>query len=244
MIRLHVHGGNGRLGQAIVRLAKASGDYEVSISGRKEELSEPTEAWEVVIDVSQPPGTMEMAVHCAAAGIPLVIGTTGHSSAQLDKLRGEIAPQIALLLSPNFSVGVNLLFWLTKKTSQVFGPDFDAEIVELHHRLKKDSPSGTAKRLGEIIAQTRSLEYEKATRHGREGLVGERTSDEIGVHAVRGGDIVGEHTVYFAGTGERIELTHRASSRDTFAKGALRAARWLIGKPPGWYEMQDALGLE
>jgi 4-hydroxy-tetrahydrodipicolinate reductase len=244
MIRLQVHGGNGRLGQAIVRLAKASGDYEVSISGRKEEFSEPREAREVVIDVSQPPGTMEMAVHCAAAGIPLVIGTTGHSSAQLDKLRGEIAPQIALLLSPNFSVGVNLLFWLTKKTSQVLGPDFDAEIVELHHRLKKDSPSGTAKRLGEIIAQTRSLEYEKATRHGREGLVGERTSDEIGVHAVRGGDIVGEHTVYFAGTGERIELTHRASSRDTFAKGALRAARWLIGKPPGWYEMQDALGLE
>jgi 4-hydroxy-tetrahydrodipicolinate reductase len=244
MIRLHVHGGNGRLGQAIVRLAKASGDYEVSISGRKEEYSEPREAWEVVIDVSQPPGTMEIAVHCAAAGIPLVIGTTGHSSAQLNKLRGEIAPQIALLLSPNFSVGVNLLFWLTKKTSQVLGPEFDAEIVELHHRLKKDSPSGTAKRLGEIIAQNRSLEYEKATRHGREGLVGERTSDEIGVHAVRGGDIVGEHTVFFAGTGERIELTHRASSRDTFAKGALRAARWLVDKPPGWYEMQDALGLE
>ncbi len=141
-------------------------------------------------------------------------------------------------------MGVNLLFWLTKKTSQVLGPEFDAEIVELHHRLKKDSPSGTAKRLGEIIAQTRSLEYEKAARHGREGLVGERTRDEIGIHAVRGGDIVGEHTVYFAGPGERIELTHRASSRDTFGKGALRAARWLIGKPPGWYEMQDALGLE
>jgi 4-hydroxy-tetrahydrodipicolinate reductase len=244
MIRLHVHGGNGRLGQAIVRLARASGDYEVSISGRKEEFSEPRESWEVVIDVSQPPGTMEMAVRCAPAGIPLVIGTTGHSTAQLDKLRVEIAPRIALLLSPNFSVGVNLLFWLTKKTSQVLGPEFDAEIVELHHRLKKDSPSGTAKRLGEIIARTRSLEYEKAARHGREGLVGERTRDEIGVHAVRGGDIVGEHTVYFAGTGERIELTHRASSRDTFAKGALRAARWLIGKPPGWYEMQDALELE
>jgi 4-hydroxy-tetrahydrodipicolinate reductase len=244
MIRLHVHGGNGRLGQAIVRLAKASGDYEVSISGRKEEFSKPREAWEVAIDVSQPPGTMEVAVHCAAAGIPLVIGTTGHSSAQLDKLRGEIASQIALLLSPNFSVGVNLLFWLTKKTSQALGPEFDAEIVELHHRLKKDSPSGTAKRLGEIIAQTRSLEYEKASRHGREGLVGERNNDEIGIHAVRGGDIVGEHIVYFAGTGERIELTHRASSRDTFAKGALRAARWLIGKPPGWYEMQDALELE
>jgi 4-hydroxy-tetrahydrodipicolinate reductase len=173
----------------------------------------------------------------------LVIGTTGHSADQLNQLRSS-ATRIAVLLSPNFSVGVNLLFWLVEKSSEILGAEFDAEIVEFHHGLKKDAPSGTAKRLGEIIAKTRTLEYEKAARHGRIGLVGERQRNEIGIHAIRGGDIVGEHTVYFAGMGERIELTHRASSRDTFAKGALRAARWLIGKPAGWYGMQDALVME
>lgn len=199
-------------------------------------------AWDVAIDVSQPIGSAAIATRCAAAGIPLVIGTTGHSNDQVDKLRAD-AKGIAILLTPNFSVGVNLLFWLTKRTSEILGPEFDAEIVELHHRLKKDSPSGTASRLGEIIASTRSLQYDKAARHGREGFVGERKSDEIGVHSIRGGDIAGEHTIYFAGGGERIELTHRTSNRDTFAKGGLRAAAWLIGKPAGWYEMQDVLGL-
>jgi 4-hydroxy-tetrahydrodipicolinate reductase len=242
MTRLHVHGGNGRLGQAIVRIALASGDYEVSISGRIADISEKEAAWDVAIDVSQPQGSIAIASRCAAQGVPLVIGTTGHSVDQLDKLRTDAA-RMAVLLSPNFSVGVNLLFWLTEKTSAILGPEFDPEIVELHHRLKKDSPSGTAKRLGEIVAKTRSLQYDDAARHGRKGMVGERSRSEIGVHAVRGGDIVGEHTVYFAGIGERIELTHRASTRDTFAKGALRAADWLIGKPPGWYEMRDVLGL-
>jgi 4-hydroxy-tetrahydrodipicolinate reductase len=242
MTRLHVHGGNGRLGQAITRIAVASGDYQVSVSGRKEKNSEKEAAWDVVIDVSQPEGSIAIASRCVADGIPLVIGTTGHSIEQLDKLRAD-ATRIALLLSPNFSIGVNLLFWLAEKTSTILGPEFDVEIVELHHRLKKDSPSGTAKRLAEIIATTRSLDYENAARHGREGLVGERSRNEIGIHAIRGGDIVGEHTVYFASAGERIELTHRASSRDTFARGALRAADWLIGKPVGWYEMRDVLGL-
>jgi 4-hydroxy-tetrahydrodipicolinate reductase len=171
-----------------------------------------------------------------------VIGTTGHSRDQIEKLRVD-AERTAILLTPNFSIGVHLLFWLTEKTSEILGPEFDAEIVEMHHRLKKDSPSGTAKRLGEIIAWTRSLDYEKAAKHGREGLPGERSRNEIGVHALRGGDIAGEHTVYFAGAGERIELTHRASNRDTFAKGALRAAGWMISKPAGWYAMRDVLGL-
>ena len=241
MTRLHVHGGNGRLGQAIVRIGTAAGGYEISTSGRKD-LSEQTATWDVAIDVSQPQGSVALAAFCARDGIPLVIGTTGHSADQLGDLRVEAA-RIPILLSPNFSVGVNLLFWLTEKTSEILGPEFDAEIVELHHRHKKDAPSGTAKRLGEIVAQTRLLEYQEAARHGREGLVGERRGTEIGVHAIRGGDIVGEHTVYFAGVGERLELTHRASSRDTFAKGALRAADWLIGKPAGWYEMQDVLAL-
>jgi 4-hydroxy-tetrahydrodipicolinate reductase len=242
MTRLHVHGGNGRLGQAIVRLAGARGEYQISVSGRKIEVWENDLAWDVVIDVSQPEGSVAISNRCAAAGIPLVIGTTGHSNDQIAKLRAD-AERTAILLTPNFSIGVHLLFWLTEKTSEILGPEFDAEIVEMHHRLKKDSPSGTAKRLGEIIARTRSLDYEKAVKHGREGLPGERSQNEIGIHALRGGDIAGEHTVYFAGAGERIELTHRASSRDTFAKGALRAAGWMISKPAGWYAMRDVLGL-
>jgi 4-hydroxy-tetrahydrodipicolinate reductase len=242
MTRLHVHGGNGRLGQAIVRFAEATAEYEVSVSGRKVDVWENALTWDVAIDVSQPQGSLAISNRCAADGIPLVIGTTGHSIDQLEKLHAD-AERTAILLTPNFSVGVHLLFWLSEKTSEILGPEFDAEIVEMHHRLKKDSPSGTAKRLGEIIARTRSLEYEEAAKHGRKGLVGERSRSEIGVHALRGGDVVGEHTVYFASAGERIELTHRASSRDTFAKGALRAAGWMMGKPAGWYEMRDVLGL-
>jgi 4-hydroxy-tetrahydrodipicolinate reductase len=148
---------------------------------------------------------------------------------------------IPILLAPNFSVGVNLLFWLTKKAAAILSPEYDAEIVEMHHRLKKDSPSGTAKRLGEIISEARDQKH--SVQHGRVGIVGPRPENEIGMHAVRGGDIVGEHIIYFAGAGERLELTHRASSRETFARGALRAADWLIGKPVGWYEMADVLGL-
>jgi 4-hydroxy-tetrahydrodipicolinate reductase len=242
MTRLHVHGGNGRLGKAIVRLANESGDLKVSLSGRNDDLLKPASDWEVVIDVSQPEGTNRIANRCAADGIPLVIGTTGHSKAQIDQLH-EASRKTAVLLTPNFSIGVNLLFWLVERSCQILGPEFDAEIVELHHRLKKDSPSGTAKRLGEIIAKTKKLDYDQAARHGRKGLIGERTQHEIGIHAVRGGDIVGEHIVYFAAVGERIELTHRASSRDVFARGALRAARWLVGRPAGWYDMQDLLGL-
>jgi 4-hydroxy-tetrahydrodipicolinate reductase len=242
MIRVHVHGASGRLGQAIVRIATDSPGYAVSKSGREDVLLELVAECDVAIDVSQPKGSVAIAACCAAEKKPLVIGTTGHSADQLHILRSASA-STALLLAPNFSVGINLLFWLTERAGMILGTEFDAEIVELHHRLKKDSPSGTAKRLGEIIAKARSLDYEQAARHGREGFVGERTTSEIGLHAVRGGDIVGEHTVYFAGTGERIELTHRASSRDTFAKGALRAATWLIGRPAGWYDMQDVLGI-
>jgi 4-hydroxy-tetrahydrodipicolinate reductase len=242
MTRLHVHGGNGRLGKAIVRIAAESGHYDVSVSGRHEDLSKLDAAWDVAIDVSLPEGTLTIIDRCAAGGIPLVIGTTGHSAAQIEQIRAA-SRRIAVLLSPNFSIGVNLLFWLAERTSEILGPEFDPEILELHHRQKKDSPSGTAKRLAQIIAKTRELEYDKAARHGRKGSLGERTRDEIGIHALRGGDIVGEHTLFFAGAGERIELTHRASSRDVFARGALRAARWLIGKTPNWYDMQDLLGL-
>jgi 4-hydroxy-tetrahydrodipicolinate reductase len=146
-------------------------------------------------------------------------------------------------LAPNFSVGVNALFWLTRKAAELLGRDFDLEIVEMHHRMKKDAPSGTAKRLTEILCEVRDFWFHEHVRHGREGIVGARPPHQIGVHAIRGGDVVGDHTVIFAGRGERLELTHKASSRETFAAGALRAAQWIIGKPPGRYTMEDVLGL-
>jgi len=242
MIRLHVHGAAGRIGQAIVRAATSTG-FHVTRSGRFDDLSAAVAACDVAIDVTQPQGSVAIATCCAADGKPLVIGTTGHANEQLQKLRAAAA-WTAILLAPNFSIGVNLLFWLTEKTNGVLGPNFDVEILELHHRLKKDSPSGTARRLAEIIANARQLDYDECLRHGREGFVGERTQNEIGMHAVRGGDIVGEHTVFFAGPGERIELTHRALSRDNFAQGALKAANWIIGKRAGLYDMQDVLGLK
>jgi 4-hydroxy-tetrahydrodipicolinate reductase len=242
MIRLHVHGAGGRLGQAIVHAAKTSAGFQVTGSGRLDDLSAAVAACDVAVDVTEPHGSVAIATCCAADGKPLVIGTTGHANDQIQKIRAAAA-WTAILLAPNFSVGVNLLFWLTEKTNAILGPNFDVEIVELHHRLKKDSPSGTARRLAEIVANGRDLKYDKSVRHGREGMVGERKPDEIGMHAVRGGDIVGEHTVFFAGTGERIELTHRALNRDNFAHGALKASTWLIGKRAGLYDMQDVLGL-
>jgi 4-hydroxy-tetrahydrodipicolinate reductase len=173
----------------------------------------------------------------------LVVGTTGHADAQIAAIP-RAAQEIPIVYAPNFSVGVNTLFWLTRKAAEILGPGFDLEVVEMHHRLKKDAPSGTAKRLAEILAEARDLSYQTAARHGRSGIVGARTSDEIGMHALRGGDVVGDHTVVFAALGERVELTHKASSRDNFARGAVRAALWVHGKPAGLYDMQDVLGLK
>ena len=243
MTQLHVHGAAGRLGQMIIECAKQSGKFEITGSGRGENPRVLVSESDIVIDVSQPQGSLAVASCCVTSQKPLVIGTTGHSADQLQELRNASA-KTAILLAPNFSVGVNLLFWLTQQTATALGPEFDAEIVELHHRLKKDAPSGTARRLGEVIAKARNLDYETVGCHGREGIIGQRASSEIGIHAVRGGDIVGEHTIYFAGVGERIELMHRATSREIFANGALRAATWLLSQPAGWYDMQDALGLK
>jgi 4-hydroxy-tetrahydrodipicolinate reductase len=180
---------------------------------------------------------------CADAGKVLVIGTTGHELAEREQIN-KAAQKIPLVFSPNYSVGVNTLFWLTRNAAEILGPGFDLEVVEMHHRLKKDSPSGTARHLAEILAEVRGLDYAESARHGRAGIMGERTSDEIGVHAIRGGDVVGDHTVIYAAPGERLELTHKASSRDTFARGALRAAKWAAKQPAGLYDMQDVLGLK
>jgi 4-hydroxy-tetrahydrodipicolinate reductase len=148
-----------------------------------------------------------------------------------------------MVWSSNFSTGVNALFWLTRKAAEILGLGYDLEVIEMHHRLKKDAPSGTAHSLAEILAGVRKQQLHEVVRHGREGVLGERSAVEIGMHSVRGGDVVGDHTVIFATTGERLELTHKASSRETFADGALRAAQWVAGKKPGLYNMQDVLGL-
>jgi 4-hydroxy-tetrahydrodipicolinate reductase len=198
---------------------------------------------EVVIDFSSHSATPRIAALCAEHRKAMVIGTTGHSNEDRSRIT-QFSAQVPMVLSSNFSTGVNTLFWLTRKAAEILGPGFDLEIVEMHHRLKRDAPSGTAKTLAEILAQVRKQQLDNVLRPGRAGIVGERTSEEIGMHSVRGGDVVGEHTVIFAGTGERVELTHKASSRDTFANGALRAAQWVVKQKPGLYDMQDVLGLK
>ena len=233
------------MGQALIACAKADpASFELS-SGLDvgDDLAAALPACDAVIDFTHADSTVAVAEACAAAGKILVIGTTGHNDADRARI-SEISKKIPVVFAPNFSVGVNTLFWLTRKATEILGPDFDLEVVEMHHRLKKDSPSGTARRLAEILAEARELDYDKNVMHGREGMVGERQKTEIGMHAVRGGDVVGDHTVIYANVGERVELTHKASSRDTFAKGALRAARWAQGQKPGLYDMQDVLGLK
>jgi 4-hydroxy-tetrahydrodipicolinate reductase len=240
MIRLLVHGATGRLGRVILEVAKTEPNFTVTGATREDSPEKLVDATDVVVDVSAAAATVKLAQICAEAKKPLVVGTTGHNQAQLEALR-QASTQCPLMLAPNFSVGVNLLYWLAELTAKALGENFDVEIIEWHHRLKKDAPSGTAKKLAETIAVARRLSYEQHARHGRAGAVGERSRDEIGMHAIRGGDIVGEHTVLFAGPGERIELTHKASSRETFARGALRAASWIVERAPGLYEMRDTL---
>jgi 4-hydroxy-tetrahydrodipicolinate reductase len=198
---------------------------------------------DLLIDFTFPEVTLENIKVCAALGKGIVIGSTGFTPAQREVIK-EYAKQIPVVLAPNMSVGVNLCFKLLKDVAATLGDDFDVEIVELHHNKKKDSPSGTAVRMGEVVAEALGRDYNQVANCHREGMCGERRKEEIGMQTVRGGDIVGEHTVYFIGMGERIEITHRAMSRDMFARGAVRAASWLGGKPAGFYDMQDVLGLK
>jgi 4-hydroxy-tetrahydrodipicolinate reductase len=197
----------------------------------------------VLIDFSSPQSTMKIVPPAVTANLRMVIGTTGLSGAE-NVLLKKASESVAVLASPNMSLGVNLLFSLTEMVSARLKDDFDIEIIEAHHRFKKDSPSGTAKRLGEIAAKAWELPYEKAIRNGRVGMASsDRPRNEIGMHAVRGGDIVGDHTVLFAGIGERVELRHMAHSRSTFARGAVAAAKWIASQKAGMYSMRDVLGL-
>lgn len=241
--KLLVTGCKGRMGQAVIDAADAQGVMVGAGIDVGDSLPMSLDLCDCVIDFTSHHFTNELLAECLKQKKSMVIGTTGHTNEELAAIK-DAAKTIPIVFASNFSVGVNTLFWLTRKAAELLGPDFDLEVVEMHHRLKKDSPSGTARTLVEILADVRELQYDKDTRHGRFGDVGARTRTEIGVHAVRGGDVVGDHTVIFANVGERVELTHKASSRDTFANGAVRAARWLADKPAGIYDMQDVLGLK
>jgi 4-hydroxy-tetrahydrodipicolinate reductase len=196
----------------------------------------------VLVEFSVPEASLEHLRLVGRAGARAVIGTTGFSAAQREEI-ATLARQAAIMVAPNMSVAVTLAFSLLSTMAKALGDDYDVEITEVHHRYKKDAPSGTAVRMAEIIAEALGRDLRKVGVYGREGLPGERSAKEIGVMSLRSGDVVGEHTVSFGTLGERLELTHRAHSRDTFARGALRAVRWIAGRGPGLYSMHDVLGI-
>lgn len=244
-LRVVIYGSRGRMGQALVACAMENPSLDLAGTIEAGDPLDAISSCDAVIDFTHADATLPALDKCVELGKIIVIGTTGHSSDVRNKIY-DAAKKTPVIFSPNYSVGVNTLFWLTKKAAEILGPDYDAEVIEIHHRLKKDAPSGTARRLVEVLDEVRGLDYEKDTRHGRVGMPGERTQSEVGVHAVRGGDVVGDHTVLLATPGDRLELIHRASSRETFARGALRAAIWAresMNNKPGLYDMQDVLGL-
>jgi 4-hydroxy-tetrahydrodipicolinate reductase len=197
---------------------------------------------DVVINFSSPQASIQSLEFAKESGLAIVIGTTGLNAEQINRVQ-DLSKSVRCVLAPNMSVGVNVMFRIVQEVAKVLGPEYDIEIVEAHHRLKKDSPSGTAVKLGELISKAIGRDFGKVGVYGRKGMVGERTQEEIGMQVIRAGDIVGEHTVLFGGVGERLEITHRAHSRDNFARGALRAALWIVNQPNGLYDMQDVLGL-
>lgn len=265
MTRVAILGAGGRMGKALIRCA---GQFsEIKIAAAIEQPNHPsigmdaglasgtqplgfavTDQWQLAassdvwIDFTFHAAAPEQAARAAELGKAVVVGTTGLTDEEVSALRTS-ARLVPIVYSPNMSLGVNLLFALVEKTARALGSDYDIEVVEMHHRHKKDAPSGTALTLAGRAAAGRNISLTSAARHGRSGITGERPASEIGIHAVRGGDVVGDHTVIFATDGERVELTHRASSRDTFARGALRAAVWAHGRQPGLYDMKNVLGL-
>jgi 4-hydroxy-tetrahydrodipicolinate reductase len=241
-LRILLNGAKGRMGQTLAAAAPGFGLTVAAAIDAGDDLATVIDQADVVVDFSFHQATASVIDLAVAHRKALVIGTTGHAADAKSALLAKAA-KVPCVWAGNFSVAVNLLFALTRRAASVLGSDYDAEVVEMHHRFKKDAPSGTAARLLEIILEERQLTAD-ALRHGREGIVGERTPTEVGIHSLRGGDVVGDHTVMFAALGERLELTHRASDRGIFARGALRAAQWVVNQPPGVYDMQDVLGLK
>ncbi|GEJ59359.1 4-hydroxy-tetrahydrodipicolinate reductase [Anaeromyxobacter diazotrophicus] len=265
MIRVVVTGVSGRMGGHILRGAREEGfqltgaterpgfaaGLDAGTAAGLPPLGVPVSAdlrqalrggADVVIDFTSFEASAAHAELCAAERVALVVGSTGFTKEARARVEAA-ARQVPVVLSPNMSVGVNVLFELVRQAAAVLGDAYDVELVEMHHRKKKDAPSGTAMRLAEVAAEALGRDPAKDLAFARHGIIGERPPREIGVQTLRGGDVVGEHTVYFVGEGERLELTHRATSRDQFARGALRAARWVAGRAPGLYDMADVLGL-
>ena len=242
--KIIIVGSKGRMGEALTRLAKLDPKLEL-VAGidKGDDILKVIDRCDALIEFAHHSLTSDLAKLAVEKNKALVVGTTGHT-AEERKVIEAASKKIPVVFAPNFSVGVNLLFFLTQIAAETLGENYDQEVVEMHHRHKLDAPSGTARRLGEILAKAAGGSYEDLTVHGREGEVGARPKRIIGMHALRGGDVVGDHTVHFAADGERVELTHRASSRDTFASGALRAASWARAQKPGLYSMQDVLGLK
>ncbi len=262
VMRVAVNGAAGAMGKRIVALVAEAEDCELvaaleaaghpdlgkdaGVVAGMEPLGVPLSCElsgqaDVLVDFSVPDAAVACARECADKGIAVVTGTTGLSAEQRAEIQERIAQRIALLTAPNMCVGVNLLYALVEHAARALPAGYDIEIVEAHHRRKKDAPSGTAMELARRLCTVLERDQDSVLRHGRHGLVGQRTADEIAIHAVRGGDMVGEHRVMFAGDGELIELVHRASSRQVFARGAMEAARFVVKQPPGLYSMQDVL---
>ncbi len=266
MIRIAVSGAAGRMGRQVI--AAIAEDEQTSLSGALEaskhpalgrdaavlagvpegkviitdDMSKAFDNADVVVDFSVPRSSLAVLTEAARRAMPAVSGTTGLSEDDVATVVG-LAEKIPIVMTPNMSVGVNLLFALTDEVARVLGDDFDVEIIEAHHNQKADAPSGTAKRLFEIAARALRRDPAEVGVYGRKGIVGKRTPNEIGIHAIRAGDIVGEHTVLFASEGERLELVHRVTSRMSLARGAVRAALWVVDRKPGLYDMQDVLAL-
>ena len=267
MIKVIVAGAAGRMGSRLVALIKESAALtlagaiegnghqalgedagEVAGVGKvglpiTDDLPVLLDRGEVVIDFSAPEATLEHLRAVAEHRRAMVIGTTGFNSAESEELK-SLTRKIPCVCSPNMSVGVNLIYKVISEMAKTLGDDYDIEVIEAHHRLKKDAPSGTALKIAEVLARAVNRDLNRVGVYARKGLVGERKKQEIGIQTIRAGDIVGDHTILFGGMGERIEVTHRASSRDTFARGALRAATWVVKQPPGLYDMMDVLNLK
>jgi len=260
-VKLVIAGAGGRMGRALIEMVLRSGDLDLAAAieapgspliGKSAgelvglpsavRISREFSGGDCLIDFTRPEGTLANLEQCLARGMRMVIGTTGFSEKEAGRI-AEAAKRIAIVRAPNMAVGVNVAFTLAETAARALGDGYDVEIIEAHHRHKIDAPSGTALRFGEAVARALGRDLSRDAVHGRRGEVGERGARAIGFHAIRGGDIVGEHTVLFAGEGERVEITVRSGSRATYAAGALRAARFLQGKPSGLYDMQDVLGL-
>lgn len=263
--RVAIAGSAGRMGRALIEALAQAGDFQLKAALERSDspflgkdagelagspcgvrisadLERSLAGCDVLVDFTRPDATLKHLEICRSRGIRMVIGTTGFTPEQ-KKLIGAASGDTAIVMAPNMSVGVNLTFRLIELAAKVLNEGYDVEIIEAHHRHKVDAPSGTALRMGEVIAQALGRDLAECAVYGREGVTGERKPATIGFATVRGGDIVGDHTALFAGTGERVEITHRAASRATFALGALRAARFLAAKKTGLFDMQDVLGL-